>query len=342
MKRLFAVLLVLGLLRGCVYEQPVGGIMDIPVNERELSTSYTIDLSKTRSPYVLSVTVENASDPYIRNMLDVHVLHTGVVGLFGCPVEVEGATENSRLIFRYDPENMKQVPARNLIGLYYNEEEYNYEELEPTLDEVNNTVTFDIDRDGAYMLVDLYEWFRAWGVDLPDYAHQIDLKYEGGKYPSYYPSFYAHLPSGLTLSFSSDLEHKIDDTGLIAKDFFRSTDDSIMSVDAVTVRGEKAWDHALESAERIKVNSGNADELILDSFNEIFRSSDRIVLFRDSSADSGQLCAAIIYERVSDREYVCVQVSVPKANEDEYKGEMLHFVQIISFWQSDDPWYNHE
>ncbi|MDE7362518.1 MAG: hypothetical protein K2N38_11350 [Oscillospiraceae bacterium] len=339
MRRLFVILMILGLLRGCSYE-PVGGIFDIPVVEPEHSTSYTIDLSMTRSPQVLSVTVENADDPYISNMLDVHMLHTGVVGLFGCPVEVEGVTENSRLIFRYDPENMKQVPARNLIGLYYNEEN-SYEELEPTLNEANHTVTFDIDGDGAYMLVDLYEWYRAWGVDLPEYAHQIDLKYEGGKYPSYYPSFYAHLPTGLTLSFSSDLERKIDGTGLIAKDFFRSTDNSVISVNAVTVRGENAWNHALESAENLKVGDGIADVLIPGSFNEIFRSSDRIVLLMESAADDEASCIAVIYDYVSDKEYVCVEASVSRANEDEYKGEMLHFVQVISFWKSGDPWYDH-
>ena len=135
MKRLLAILLASGLLRGCEYE-PVGGIMDIPINnEREPSTSYTIDLSRTRAPNVLSVTVDNAVEPNIINMLDVHVLHTDVVGLFGCPVEVTAdELENAVLTFEYDPDNMKSIPANNLIGLYYNEEEYNYEEMLGELD----------------------------------------------------------------------------------------------------------------------------------------------------------------------------------------------------------------
>lgn len=174
MRKIIAILMVLGLLRGCSYA-PVGGIMDIPVVERVPSTSYTLDLSRTRAPNVLSVTVENAVEPYLYNMLDVHVLHTDVVGLFGCPVEVTGEDiENATLTFRYDPDNMKKVPAKNLIGLYYNEDEYNYEEMLGTLDETACTVTFEISREGSYMLVDAYEWFLAWGADIPQYAHPFE------------------------------------------------------------------------------------------------------------------------------------------------------------------------
>jgi len=150
------------------------------------SNSYTIDLSKTRAPNVLSVTVENAVDPYIRNMLDIHVLHTGVAGLFGCPVEVTGdGIEGATLTFKYDPDNMRCVPAENLIGLYYNEEDNNYEEMLGVLDKENCTVSFTIDREGSYMLTDKYEWFLAWGYEIPEAAHPIVPQPEGGNFIGY-------------------------------------------------------------------------------------------------------------------------------------------------------------
>lgn len=330
--------MILGLLRGCSYD-PVGGIMDIPIVEPEPSTEYTINLVKTRYPYVLSVTIENASDPYIRNMLDVHVLHTGVVGRFGCPVEVEGATENSRLIFRYDPENMKQVPARNLIGLYYNEEEYNYEELEPTLDEANHTVTFDIDRDGAYMLVDLYEWFRAWGAELPEYAHPLEFTFEGGEYPSYYPSFSAVIPEGTTLSFSSDLEWTNDRTGYVVKDYFSSTDESDLRIRATVIRGDKPWRDALSGANYIRSNPVGEDGPLFDTLEELVKEPERIIFLMSSSYTGEPLYYATVYYCISGREYVSMEVSIPLADKDELEGELRDFVTGIKFCDTNNPWY---
>lgn len=341
MRKIIAILLSLGLLRGCSYVPiesfvPVGGITDIPIAEP--STEYTIYLADTLRPQVLSVTVENGKDPYIRNMLEVHVLHTGVVGLFGCPVEVEGVTEKSRLIFRYDPENMNRISARNLIGLYYNEEEYNYEELEPTLDEENHTVTFDIDRDGAYMLVDLYEWFRAWGADLPEYAHPLEFTFEGGEYPSYYPSFTATVPEGTVLSFSSDRECTNIETGLVTKDYFSSKSGSRLSVSAEVIRGEGAWADALAGANYVRSNPRIEGSLLWNSMEELAVEPKRIVLLKNSTFTGEPLVAASCFYYVSGMESVSMEVWVP-AGDDELERELRDFVTGIEFYEAGDPWY---
>lgn len=351
MKRLLAILLASGLLRGCEYE-PVGGIMDIPINnEREPSTSYTIDLSRTRAPNVLSVTVDNAVEPYINNMLDVHVLHTDVVGLFGCPVEVTAdELENAVLTFEYDPDNMKSIPANNLIGLYYNEEEYNYEEMLGELDETTCTVTFDITREGSYMLVDAYEWFLAWGADLPQYAHPLEFNFEGGEYPSYYPAFTAVVPLGTKLSFSSDLEHTLyaegdyalHPEGLVAKDFFRSKDGSGLDIVARTVRGEKAWAYALGTVNYVKSNPEINEAPLWETLDELVHEPKRIILLQSSSVSGKPRRTVTVYYDVSGNEFVCMEVSIPAA-ESELRGqEMLDFAMNIEFRKSDDPWYNHK
>lgn len=336
MRKIIAILLSLGLLRGCSYV-PDLWVTDIPVVEPEPSAEYTLHLEDTRCPQVLTVTVENGKDPYIRNMLDVHVLHTGVVGLFGCPVEVEGVTENSRLIFRYDPANMNQVPSRNLIGLYYNEEEYNYEELEPTLDTENCTVSFDVDRDGAYMLVDLYEWFRAWGADLPEYAHPLEFTFEGGYYPSYYPSFTVTVPEGTTLEFGSDTEDANPETGLVVKDYFKSEKGSRLDIDANVVRGENLTADIRASVEYIKSNPEIDGVHLWGSLEEITVEQNRIILLQRSLWGREMTAVSCIY-LVSDMESVSMGITIPDGD-PVLEKEMLDFVTGIKFYETSNPWY---
>lgn len=350
MRRLFTLLLALmGFLRGCAYEA-FGGIPDIPV-ETEPSTSYTIDLSQTRAPNVLSVTVDNAVEPYLYNMLDVHVLHTDVSGLFGCPVEVTAdELESANLTFEYDPDNMKGVPAKNLIGLYYNEEEYNYEEMLGELDESANTVTFEITREGSYMLVDAYEWFLAWGADLPQYAHPLELHFDGGEYPSYYPALTAVVPTGTTLSFSADLEHTIYDEGddelfpegLFSKDYFHSKDGSSLQVNAETIRGEKAWAYALGTVNYVKSNPEIEGAPLWETLDELVREPKRIILLQSSSISGQPRRSVTVYYYVSGSEFVCMQVSIPASESELHEQEMLDFALNIEFHESNDPWYNHK
>lgn len=351
MKRLFTLLLaLLGFLRGCAYDS-FGGVPSIPV-EREPSTSYTIDLSKTRAPNVLSVTVDNAVEPYLYNMLDVHVLHTDVSGLFGCPVEVTAdELESAVLTFEYDPDNMKGVPAKNLIGLYYNEEEYNYEEMLGELDESANTLTFEISREGSYMLVDAYEWFLAWGADLPQYAHPLELHFDGGEYPSYYPALTAVVPTDTTLSFSADLEFTIYDEGenelypegLFSKDYFQSKNGSGLQVNAETIRGENAWAYALESVDRIKSNPEIDGTHFWETLDELVNERERIILLFQSSTIKAETRRYVtVYYYVSESEYVCMNVSIPASESELHEQEMLDFAMNIEFHESNDPWYNHK
>ncbi len=342
MRKLIAILMALGLLRGCSYI-PDGGMTyhpDIPGvelrPESEPSSEYTLDLSRTRCPQVLSVTIENGDDPYLRNLLDIHVLHTGVVGLFGCPVEVEGTTGNSKLIFRYDPDDMRNVPARNLIGLYYNENS-EYEELKPTLDEEAHTVSFDIDSDGAYMLVDLYEWYKAWGADLPEYAHPLEMTFEGGYYPSFYPSFDVTVPEGTSLNFSSDMEWTNPETGLVSKDYFSSKNGSRLNISAKVIRGEGAWADALAGANYVRSNPSVEGLLLWNSMEELAVEPKRIVLLKNSTFTGKEIVAASCYYYVSPTESVSMEVYVP-AGDAELEKELREFVLGIRFYDSDFPW----
>lgn len=333
MKRLFMLLLaMLGLLRGCAYD--TFGVPNIPV-ERE-QTSYTIDLSKTRSPNVLSVTVENANDPYIRNMLDVHVLHTGVVGLFGCPVEVTADELGSAVLtFEYDPDNMKSVPAKNLIGLYYNEEESNYEEMLGELDENAHTVTFDITRGGSYMLVDAFEWLSAWGADASEYSHPLEYVYGGGTYPEYYPGFSAVIPEGTMLNrVWGDLENKDSETGLIHKMFFDSSKESAIEIRSGVVRGDNAWDYALKDHEYMKGSPVIDDMLSYTYLGELVAENDRIIFELESDLNGEKSYTVEGYYYVGTRQYVSVAASVPASSDETEKESVRAFMRSLKFWDA--------
>lgn len=113
-------------------------------------------------------------DTTVSDIYNINVLHTGVVGLFGCPVEISSSEfEEAVIVFEYNPDDMKNVPAENLIILHYNEEDCFYDTIPSKLNKDNHTVSAKITEPGAYMLADAYEWYSVWGEDVSEYAHDI-------------------------------------------------------------------------------------------------------------------------------------------------------------------------
>lgn len=142
----------------------------------------TLDLRKSAEPNVLDVTV-SGENVTVRDMLNVHVLHTDVVGRFGSPVEVTGTSEGSVITFRADRRGMKNVPLQNLIVLHYDEENAWYDELPSCVDEELYAVSAVTDGDGCYLLADLYEWYGVWGFPIPDGSeHTVEAYGDGGSY----------------------------------------------------------------------------------------------------------------------------------------------------------------
>lgn len=115
----------------------------------------------------------------LRNMYNVHALHTGVVGLVGVPVEVsypEDKLSDTRLTFYYDREQLRGVPEKNLIVLHYLEDSSYYEDITAfSLNAEEQSLSLNIYEPGAYMLCDAYEWFKVWGDDrYMQYAYEAD------------------------------------------------------------------------------------------------------------------------------------------------------------------------
>lgn len=115
-----------------------------------------------------------SEDTTVSDIYNINVLHTEVVGLFGCPVEISSSEfEEAVIVFEYNSDDMKNVPAENLIMLHYNEEDCFYDTIPSKLNEENHTVSAIITEPGAYMLADAFEWNAVWGEDVSEYAHNI-------------------------------------------------------------------------------------------------------------------------------------------------------------------------
>lgn len=154
---------------------------DSDINEAR-EQSYTEEISDSEKPEVTSVTISGkcegdiAKIVHITDLFNVNMLHSGVVGLVGVPVDIDcrNNIKNMKLTFEYNPDELRGVPEKNLIVLYYDEREGMYGELSGDVDTDNHTVTVNIKRDGAYMLVDAYEWLSCWGADVSEYEYEKD------------------------------------------------------------------------------------------------------------------------------------------------------------------------
>lgn len=166
-----------------------------------VSDRCSLDLSGGERPEVPLVQLSGADNCSVSDLYGRNWLHTEVVGLFGSPVEVAADEfDGAVLTFTYDPDKLHNIPPENLLVLWYYESASVYIEMQPQLHEPSNTVSLDIAKGGAYMLVDRYEWFSAWGADVEDYAHDTYFTGDG-----FTPGFGIEVPKSIKLSqFASD------------------------------------------------------------------------------------------------------------------------------------------
>lgn len=122
----------------------------------------------------------------VESIMNTDVLCTDVVGLVGEPFEIETTSEfdKATLTFKIDKNKLGEIPFDNLLFLWYNEEEDEFVELETTLDEENSTASIETTHFSKYMVVDGYQWYKAWSEEF-DYnptgggsgAPSIPVKY---------------------------------------------------------------------------------------------------------------------------------------------------------------------
>lgn len=105
---------------------------------------------------------------FVESIMGVDYLCSEVVGLVGEPFEIEATSEfdTATLTFVIDKSKLGDTEFDNLMFLWYDEEENEFVELESALDEDHSTVSITTTHFSKYMVIDKYEWFKAWAVEF--------------------------------------------------------------------------------------------------------------------------------------------------------------------------------
>ena len=122
---------------------------DCAVTEVRMSMEGTGNLQKTTT---------------VESIMNKDVLCTDVVGLVGEPFEIETTSQFDKATLTYvvDKSKLGDTEFDNLLFLWYDEENDNFDELDTILDEENSTVSVETTHFSKYMIVDGKEWYRAW------------------------------------------------------------------------------------------------------------------------------------------------------------------------------------
>ena len=104
----------------------------------------------------------------IESVMDKDVICSEVVGLVGEPFSIETTSQfdTATLTFKIDRSKLGDTVFDNLMFLWYDEENYEFVELETFYDYENSTVSIETTHFSKYMVVDKYLWFEAWAVEF--------------------------------------------------------------------------------------------------------------------------------------------------------------------------------
>ena len=141
------------------YSQEINDELKPEVTKAEFSTKCSGDIRRKVS---------------IEDLYNINVLHSGVVGLVGAPLEIgfDEDIKNARLTFYCNKDELRGIPEKNLIVLHYDESECFYNQVDTAIIDLENcTVSAAINEPGVYLLADAYQWYGCWGLDVSEYAY---------------------------------------------------------------------------------------------------------------------------------------------------------------------------
>ena len=113
----------------------------------------------------------------IRDVYKTDVMTSGTVGLIGTPIRftLKEGVEFVSAVFHYDDNELRWVNEDNIILMCYNSDFQRFREVEAVTDTEENTVSFDVENDGIYLLVDSYEWSNYFGKDRTEFKENANI-----------------------------------------------------------------------------------------------------------------------------------------------------------------------
>lgn len=299
-----------------------------------------IDLSDTEKPQVQSVEVEYTEGikgewDSLRNLYGVHVLHSEVLGLLGCPVELD-ADDLTKGIITF---NCAETVNMDILAmLWYDEDNDKYcyvSGFETDKDE--RTVSAEIDRDGVYLLVNNGEWGRMMGVESLD-----DVKKLNEESVMSFDEFGAEMtiPAGFLYEKSTDPANEYN--GITVRELYDITERNLGWLDLYCVYIEntdgKTFDETVE--EDIEYYRSNGDyasyfvtvleDSVLYSIDDSHKGCIMLLKTINDSSESVSY-DMVAYYQVSENSYICFQYifdNLTQENADLLMGSLKSFKYV--------------
>ncbi|MDR0919583.1 MAG: amidase domain-containing protein [Oscillospiraceae bacterium] len=100
----------------------------------------------------------------IESMMDKDWMSSNVVGLVGEPFDFKTPSEfdNTTITFTIDQTKLGETEFEDLLFLWYDKENDNFQEFETSYDEENSTVSTETTHFSHYMVVDARIWYAVW------------------------------------------------------------------------------------------------------------------------------------------------------------------------------------
>lgn len=117
----------------------------------------------------------------VKSIMDADVISSGVVGLIGEPFSIETTSdfETATLSFKIDQTKLGDTDFNDLLFLWYDEDNYQFVELDTNHDETSSLVSIQTTHFSRYMVVDKNQWYEAWSKELnyTSNSHEVSACY---------------------------------------------------------------------------------------------------------------------------------------------------------------------
>ncbi|MCM1508666.1 MAG: thrombospondin type 3 repeat-containing protein [Ruminococcus flavefaciens] len=144
-----------------------------PDGEEKFAQTYVYDVeNKDCAVEQVIVSMEGTGNiqknTSVESVMNKDVICSDVVGLIGEPFEIESESkfDTATITFKIDQTKLGNAELDNLMFLWYDEENYEFVEMETMHDTIDSTVSITTTHFSRYMVVDKYQWFEAWAVEF--------------------------------------------------------------------------------------------------------------------------------------------------------------------------------
>ena len=173
-------------IQGKVYDNPSATYEDSITTDENGYQTYSKKISIDQKPEITNISVTAECSGNIKDECDIRANYPAnaiveqTVGIIGSPVEIsaDDTVKNITLTLTYNEDYLRGVPEKNIFPMYvdyYNSIWQIIEDFE--LDTDKNTISFPAKNEAIYLLLDIYQYGTAMGMEVSKYAYASVVYY---------------------------------------------------------------------------------------------------------------------------------------------------------------------